>query len=165
MSVGERTVSLSSCGLSRMRLGATVVVLSLTVGVVVSQEPPSRDVPFLLNPMLAPESVCAGLRGDGKGSGGCFSHLKAAFSHCLQKSLGYWGCPGILWSLPATPLLPPLILKYPELDSSWGDTLWSVHRPGGQHFGMNGLSGWRPITPAVTLWSGLGRGGLGEAAE
>lgn len=66
MSAGGRTVSLSGCGLSLMHLGATFV-LSLMVRVVVSQEPPSRDVPFLLNPMLAPESVCAGLRGDGQG--------------------------------------------------------------------------------------------------
>lgn len=49
-----------------MHLGPPYV-LSLTVRVAVSQETPSRNVPFLLNPMLAPESVCAGLRGDGKG--------------------------------------------------------------------------------------------------
>lgn len=58
---------------------------------------------------------------------GCFSHFKAALSHFLQKPLGYLGCPGTLWSLPAAPLLPPLILKCPELDPSRGDTLWSGH--------------------------------------
>lgn len=126
--------SLSSCGLSLIHLGASFV-LSLMVRVVVSQEPLSRNVPFLLNPMLAPESVCAGRKGDGQawgggGGGGVLLILKLHFT-LFAEIIGYLGCPGTLWSLPVASLLLPLILKYPELDSSWGDTLWSVHRPGG----------------------------------
>ena len=37
-----------------------------------------------------------------------------------QKLFGYLGCPGTLWFLPATPLLPPLVLKYLQPDPCWG---------------------------------------------